>query len=300
MKKLVALIIVLAMVLPSSYSLSIKDIIAKYNFFVSTSQMDLTEYKDFIADKNKDGINDTLVFELCTSSIKGNFIFAISVFCKNEIITNETSIALNQGNNKVNITYGLIFLPQGRFNYSIKIYNSSYSLKYRKDNILTQSYNSFEEGFSLVSVSGFQDSKSLKINATVNSSINGSFDAIAFLSYNNSVIYAEENVLLTDTLQDIIFNFNNETVKKTHYSGNFALKSISIGKKNFKFDYNTSSYDYRDFSESSYISGFSDEGIDENGNGKFEKLEIESGVQVLEEGDYTLQIGIYGLFENLL
>ena len=120
MKKLVALIIVLAMVLPSSYSLSIKDIIAKYNFFVSTSQMDLTEYKDFIADKNKDGINDTLVFELGTSSIKGNFIFAISVFGKNEIITNETSIALNQGNNKVNITYGLIFLPQGRFNYSIK------------------------------------------------------------------------------------------------------------------------------------------------------------------------------------
>ena len=300
MQKRVVGVFLLLLIIPLAYSMSIKDLVSRYNFASASNALNVTEAKDFMSDRDGNGLNDTLVFELTINGLKGEYVIVISLLDKNGILTNETRINLTSGIFKVNLTLASIFLTKEQFNYSIKIYNSSYSLKYRKDNILTQSYNSFEEGFSLVSVSGFQDSKSLKINATVNSSINGSFDAIAFLSYNNSVIYAEENVLLTDTLQDIIFNFNNETVKKTHYSGNFALKSISIGKKNFKFDYNTSSYDYRDFSESSYISGFSDEGIDENGNGKFEKLEIESGVQVLEEGDYTLQIGIYGLFENLL
>src|SRR3989338_5026301 len=300
MKKLVALIIVLAMVLPSSYSLSIKDIIAKYNFFVSTSQMDLTEYKDFIAYKNKDGINDTLVFELGTSSIKGNFIFAISVFGKNEIITNETSIALNQGNNKVNITYGLIFLPQGRFNYSIKIYNSSYSLKYSKDGIPSQSYLGYDEDFRVAGVKDSKRGNKLEINLTINSTLSGAFESTLFLSYNGSVIAVKENKSIVLSTQDLIFELYNDTIKKTHYSGNFTVVSLKIGKRLIAINSTTSFYDFSDFASKPYIYNVTSRAIDINNNSKYDALQISISSQIIDDGNYTISISLYDLFDNIL
>lgn len=281
-------------------ALSIKDLIAKYDFSKSSPQINVTGYADFMEDRNGNGINDTLVFELTANNAKGEYIFVLNLFDGNNILTNETKANLSSGVNRVNITMSSIFLTQKQFNYSVKIYNSSFSLKFRKDKIPTQIYQNYEEGFNIISASDFKEGKTLKMNITINSSVNGTFDAIAFLYYNNSAIISKKFAPITDTTQSIIFIFDNETIKKTHHIGNFVLKSLRIGKKAFNLNLSTANYDFRDFAASPYISSFTDEGVDENGDDKFEKLNLDADVQIFEEGDYIFSLGIYDLFGSLV
>ena len=72
---------------------------------------------------------------------KHGFIFSV--------LTNKT---LSSGTSKLNITFSSILLTQNQFNYSIKVYNSTRRLKYRKDKILTQNYSSYEEGYRILDI----------------------------------------------------------------------------------------------------------------------------------------------------
>ena len=143
MKKCLIIFLILLTALPLVHSISIKDLISRYSFSTVTAQMNVTNHTDFMIDKNNNGINDTLVFELETENIAGNYIFAVNLLDKNGIITNETSLTLPSGTNKINLTFSSALFRQNQFNYSLKIYNSSYSLKYRKDSLLTQNYQNY-------------------------------------------------------------------------------------------------------------------------------------------------------------
>src|SRR3989344_6533884 len=246
MSKGVVIFLVVLFLIPVAYSLSIKDLIARYSFSATSPQMNVTEFKDFMIDKNSNGINDTLVFELTTNNADDIFIFVINLLDKNGILTNETNVTLNAGINKLNIMLNTILLSQNQFNYSVKIYNSSFSLKYRKDNILTQEYTNYEKGFEILSIKDSKVDKMLKVNVTINSYINGTFETILFLAYNNSIISIKENKTITNSIQDLIFNFDNETIKRTHYIGNFNISSVKIGKKVIKINAVISFYDFRD------------------------------------------------------
>src|SRR3989344_3977298 len=205
MRKGAVLLLSLVFLIPSAYPLSIKDLIARYSFSATSPQINATEFNDFMIDKNSNGINDTLIIELSTKNSNGNFIFIINLFDKNGILTNETNATLSSGINKLNITFNTMLLSQNQFNYSIKIYNSSFSLKYRKDNILTEEYANYEKGFEVLGIKDSKIDKTLKINITINSSINGTFETILFLSYNNSVIFVKENKTIINSIQDLIF-----------------------------------------------------------------------------------------------
>ena len=291
---------ILLLLIPLAYPLTIKDLLARYSFSVASQQFNVTGYTDFMTDENANGINDTLVFELETNNMQGTYVFVINLFDKNGVLTNETKKNISKGINKINLTLNSIYLSQNQFNYSIKIYNSSHTLKYRKDNIPTQIYQSYEEGFKVVSISDYKEGKTLKVNVTINSSVNGTFEAFAFLSYNTSVIHSKEIFSISDSLQNIMFNFNNETIRKTHHAGPFELRLVRIGKKNFRQNWTTSFYDFSDFASQSYISGFSDEGVDEDNDNKFEKLRLDVGAQILVEGNYTFTLGLYDLFDGFI
>ena len=300
MAKGVVLFLILILLIPLVYSISIKELISRYVFSTATPQMDVINYTDFMVDKDNNGINDTLIFELTTNNNDGSFIFVINLLDRNGILTNAANKTLNSGVNKLNITFDSLLLSQPQFNYSIKIYNSSYSLKYRKDNILTQSYQNYEEGFRLLGVKDSKSDKTLIINATLNSSINGIFETILFLSYNNSVIFAKENKTIVNSAQDLLFNFNDEIIKRTHSKGNFEVSSIKIGKKSIKTDFTTSFYDFRDFASKSYILDFSDKGIDTNNNNKYNFLQINPNLQIINDGTYAIKLALYDLFDNVI
>src|SRR3989344_3860011 len=99
----------------------------------STSQIHLLEgtYRQVYFFRINDGneTSDTLVIGLTSNSAGGNFIFVINLFDKNGVIANETNLTLSSGINKINITFDSSLLSQSQFNYSVKIYNSTYSLK---------------------------------------------------------------------------------------------------------------------------------------------------------------------------
>ncbi len=300
MRKGVVLFLSLVFLIPLAYSLSIKDLIARYSFSATSPQMNVTEFNDFMIDKNNNGVNDTLIIELMTKNSNGNFIFVVNLVDKNGILTNETNAALNSGMNKLNITLSSIFLTQNQFNYSIKIYNSSFSLKYRKDSILTQNYSNYEKGFEILSIKDSKADKTLKVNITINSSINDASETTLFLSYNNSIIFVKENKTIINPIQDLIFNFDNETIKRTHYIGNFNISSVKIGKKAIKINSITALYDFRDFAETAYLSDFSDTGIDADNDKEFNSLQINANAKIFNDNNYNVLLGLYDLFGNIV
>ena len=299
MKKWVV-VLIFVFLIPLAYSMSIKDLISRYLFSSSVHGLNVTGYTDFMADRNGNGENDTLIFELTTSGSSGSYIFALSLFDKDGILTNETNRTLNSGISKLNISFGSLFLTQPKFNYSIKVYNSTYGLQYRKDNIETNYYQNYEKGFEILGISDFKAGNSLYLNITINSSANGTFETALFLSYNSSAISAKENKSITNLVQDMIFGFGNETMKRTHFEGNFNISSLKIGKKTLKPGYLTGFYNFRDFASASYILGFADSGIDSDLNNKFDSLKINLTLAVANDGYYTYVLALYDLFGNIV
>lgn len=299
MHKGAAMILILVMIVPSAHSLSIKDLISRYKFSTSTAQMNVTLFSDYMVDKNNNEINDTLVIELGTSNANGNFIFSVNLFDKNGVLTSEVNKTLSSGANKINFTFDSGLLSQQQFNYSIKVYNSSYSLKYRKDSIPTKNYLRYEEGIKISDVKDFADEK-LKVNLTLNSTVNGTFNVTIFLSYNNSLIFARENFSIASSLQTLEIGIDNETVKRTHHTGNFSINSVKIGRKTIKTNFTTAKYRFSDFAAKSYILEFTDAGIDTNGNNKLDKMQINASLQILNGNDYSIVLSLYDIFGNIL
>jgi len=292
--------LILVLLLPLVYSISIKELLARYNFFAVTAQMNVTNYSDFMVDGNNNGINDTLVFELTTNNAAGSFIFAINLFDKDGILTNQTNKTLNAGTNKINITFASILLMQNQFNYSIKIYNLTHSLKYRKDNILTQNYSNYEEGFRVLNIQDSKSDKTLRINVTINSPINGTHVTTLFLSYNNSTIFSKDDKTIADSINYLLFNFDNETIKSTHYAGNFVVPSVKVGRKTIKTNFTTAFYDFKDFAVKSYISDFTDTATSSSTNDKYDNLQINVILKINEADSYNTVLGLYDLFGNLV
>ncbi|MBI2558083.1 hypothetical protein HYW20_02065 [Candidatus Woesearchaeota archaeon] len=293
-------VLALLLLIPSAYSISIKELISRYSFSASSPELDVTGFTDSMIDKDNNGINDTLVFELTASNGNGNYIFVINLFDSGGVITSEANKTLNSGTNKINITFDSIFLTQAQFNYSIKIYSSTYSLKYRKDNIQTQIYRNYEGRFKILGVKDFKEGKTLKINLTLNSSVNLTSESALFLAYNGSVIFSKQNISIADSVQDLEFDFDSEAIKDTHYTGSFNITSFRLNKKIFKINSATAFYDFRDFASGSYISGFADTGIDTDNDGKYDLLQINADAQIMDDGDYDFLIALYDLFDNLV
>ncbi|MEK6984193.1 MAG: CARDB domain-containing protein [Nanoarchaeota archaeon] len=298
-KKMFVFVIVI-LLFPLAYSISFTEFLKRHKFSTETSQMNLTSHLDYMVDKDDNGINDTLIIELATRNTADNFIFVVNLFDNSGILTNETMKELGSGENKLNLSFSTSLLSQKQFNYSIKIYNSTYSLKYRKDKILSQEYRNYEEGFKILDAKAFKDGKALKINVTLNSSVSGVFDTQIFLTYNNSVIFAKEPKLISNSLQHLLFSFDNETIKKSHVAGNFNISTLKIGNKIFKINSATAYYDFKDFAATSYIREFSDGGIDINSDKKFDFLEINMAVHANSDSQYTFQLALYDLFGNLI
>ncbi|HLC49856.1 MAG TPA: CARDB domain-containing protein, partial [Candidatus Nanoarchaeia archaeon] len=300
MRGWLALFVLLA-IIPLAYPMSQQELIQKYSFSAETVFMNITNSTDFMIDRDNDGVYDLLVLELTTFNTPGNFIFSATLDGIGGDITNETNTTLPIGTNKLNLTFDSFLLNQDAYNYSIKVYNSSYSLKYRKDKITTNEYPDYEGGFKILSISDYEENKDLKINLTVDSPVNGTFETIVYLyNFNKTTIFEKENKTLTSAENNISVFFAGDRIKKLHKTGSFKVSSVKINSKKITTNHTTNFYDYRDFGTSPYISGFSDKGIDENSNGKYELLQISAKTLITFEDDYSIYMQLYDLFDNFI
>lgn len=295
-----AIFLVALLVFPIAHSLSIKELISRYSFSASSAQINVTNFNDYMVDRNNDGLNDTLIIELSASNAAGSFIFAANLVDGNRIIMNETNLSLSSGSNKINLSFDSSLLSQNQFNYSIKVYNSSLSLKFRKDNLLTRQYSVYYQPFNIIKLTDYSENKILKIDLLLNSTINGTFESAIYMKHNNSLISSKNNFTLNNSINNITFIFDNGTIKRTHYSGKFNISSFRIGKKTIKINFTTLSYDFKDFAASSYMDYFEDEGIDKDNDGKYDVLRLNIHMNASTDNQYSIILNIYDLFGNIL
>ena len=199
---------VLIAISPLAYSMSLQELIQKYSFSTSTPFMNVTNSTDFMIDRDNNGVDDMLVIELTTFNTAGNFVFSATLDGVGGDITNETNKTLPIGLNKLNLTFDSFLLNQDSYNYSIKIYNSSYSLKYRKDKITTSEYTDYEGGFKILGISDYEEDKDLKINLTVDSPVNGTFEVILYLyNFNKTTIFEKRKQDINERREQHIGGF---------------------------------------------------------------------------------------------
>lgn len=285
---------------PSVFSITLWDLINFFNFNFFTTAINVTSQNDFMIDKDGNNINDTLYIELTTDGSSGTYLVVVDLYDEN-VIKNETKKTLSPGTNKFNITFSTEFFTKSKFNYTIKIYEENYSLKYSRENIETKFYNNYETAINIINISDSSiNNNYIQLNLTINFTKNNTYEVTAYLKYNDSIIFSKINKTINSGLNNILINFGNETIKNTHYTGKFNLTSIKINNKIIKTNYLTNLYDYKDFAQSSYFTGFSDYGFDSNNNNLFDYLKLNATLEIKNNDNYKIELTVYDLFDNFI
>jgi len=288
------------LLIPIASSITLQDLLDFFNFDFFGIRINVTNKNDFMADKNNNSVNDTLIIELTTNGNAGNYFFVLDLHDNGNIIINETNKTL-RNSDKINITFSTEFLASNKFNYSIKIYGNDFSLKYRKDNIETNTYNNYEKGVSIINMTDSSiNNLSILINLTLNITSNATYEIISYLKFNETAIFSKTNKSMNEGINYAEIYFDNETIKNTHYIGNFNLTSIKLNNKLIKANYTTAFYNYKDFAQTSYFLNFLDNAIDTNSNDLFDYLKLNISVEIKNNGTFNVELALHDLFDNFL
>ena len=281
-------------------ALSAEEFLASLNYSIRFISLNVTNYTDFMSDLDGNSINDTFSINITFNSSTGNYTIYTDLNVNNSIIINSVN-RTSFNPNIIVINYSTKTFEGSRFNYSIRIYDSNLSLKYRETGILTNIYNNYQLAYKIINISDSNfDNNSIFINITLNITDNISIDSTVYLRHNKTSITARKADNLTIGLKDLGFIFDNGTIKDTHYIGNFTLYQLKINGKSYSFNYSTRLYDYRDFAKTSYVYNATDIGIDLDNNGLYDILRLNFSINILSDDTYKLQITIYDLYFNYI
>ena len=263
-------------------------VLPKYDFSY-VSDVNVTAFADYMVDSNNDGLNDSLRISVELNSSKDGYFIAFSIEDGSNLLTK--GMAKNLGSSFANISFDSYLLHSTKFNYSVKIYEGNI-LKFRKDSIETKEYDNYERGIFLEDVFDYKDGNSIAVNFIVNSTIDIQSDVFVIMKYSGGEIfsYGDADIKKGDNI--IKVKFDNESLKRTHYSGNFTIQYAKIAGKLINVSHTTQHYDYKDFAEGPYISNVSDS--INNGNLHFS---IESYADF--SGDYSFEASLYDLYDGL-
>ncbi|MBI2658469.1 hypothetical protein HYX08_07290 [Candidatus Woesearchaeota archaeon] len=253
-------------------------------------------------DSNSNGQNDTLIINITVNSTYTAF-FEVYFDLSEEsgTLSNRINQSISSGISNVNISFDTRLLTKNKYNYSVRIYNTTNILVFSKYNIETNTYSGFGNGTNINRITDENlNSNHIRINLTLNVSQNQDANITAYLKFNETIISATKQVTLSSGLQTISLDFDNETIKSTHYTGNFTLDSVLIGRKLIKPSYSTSIYNYEDFAKTSYFRNYSSTGIDTNANNLSEFLEVNFTVAVKSTNTYEIQAEMYDQFNNFV
>ena len=296
------ILLVLSVSLVSAANMTIQQLIDSYDYSYSDGALNITSQNDYMLDKNNNGINDTLIINITTdAATAGTYKFIVEIVDKNGILINDTNKSIIASDYSANVDFPSELLSKTKFNYSIRINDNNNNLVFRKTNIESQTYLKYETGTNITRITDENiNNNFLRINLTINSTSSATTNVTVTLAYNSSTISKTEEKSLSNGLQVVSIDFDNETIKSTHYTGNFTIDSIVIGNKIFDFNQNTSIYNYEDFAKTSYIKSITDGRIDTNANNLSEFLEINFTVNVKTTDTYNLTYDLYDQFNNFV
>jgi len=280
---------------------AIKDLADTYSYDFYNGTVNVTSQNDYMSDKNSDNKNDTLIINMTTDASAGAYQFIIEIIDENGILVNGTEKTLTSSDVSASINFPSELLTRQKFNYSIRMNDNDNNLVFRKFNIESQIYKNYETGTNVTKITDENsDNNFIRVNLTIDSNAAKTANITVVLAYNSSSISKTEEKTLNDGLQVISINFDNETIKSTHYNGNFTIDAIITGNKIFDFNQNTSIYNYEDFAKTSYIKSIADGKIDANNNNLSEFLEINFTLEIKTSGAHTVAYDLYDQFNNFV
>ena len=299
-KPLFCFILLLIWIISASAA-TLQDLISSYNYNFYNGTINVTSQKDYMTDKNSNNKNDTLIINITTDATAGSYKFIVDIIDENGILVNSTEKTITGSDASASVNFPSELLAKQKFNYSIRINDNSDNLVFRKSGIESQSYKNYETGANITKITDENvNNNFVRINLTIGSSQAKTANITVALAYNSPSISRTEEKSLSIGQQTISIDFDNETIKGTHYKGNFTIDSVIIGNKIFDFDKNTSIYNYEDFAKTSYIKSITDNKIDTNNNNLSEFLEINFTIEIKTSDTYLVSYDLYDQFDNFV
>lgn len=293
MKKTIYTITALILLIPLVYAGTIEDYVNNLDTSYYDGTINITTFEDSMIDIDSNNLNDTLFFNL-TTNFWTEDTFIANLFFENEripVLTDTRAISSNNPSFYMNISS--YYLSESKNIYFVRIYNQIGQMVLESKKYNTSTYTNFESGTNVTSVSDqnvannyirFNLNLDVMRNETVNISVN--------LQKNDTIISATKETELTTPSQAVTINFDNETIKSTHYVGTYNVTNIIIGDKIIEYEHTTSGYNYETFAKTSYIKSYEDGLIDTNDNNLSEFLEINFTLEIKDANTYNLEAEI--------
>jgi hypothetical protein len=254
----------------------------------SSGDLNITSSDDYLA-----ASNDTLIINL-TLDVDTQGVYHFNVKLKDGSNTFQNTSTENFTSSNATAAFGFSTLPlEGeQFDFTVEIRDEEYKIIYL-EYMQTDNYTSYEKGISIYNVTDTNYSDSIRISFTANVTNNRTENLTVFLVYGDKDISKTAEVAFTTPQTQASIDFDNETIKSTHYNGIYEIKSILIDNKLFPINQNTSSYNYEDFATTSYIKNITSESIDSNGDNISEYLRFTFETVIKTTGEYTIQTALW-------
>ncbi|MCD4771681.1 hypothetical protein K8R30_04695 [archaeon] len=283
---------------------TIEELISFYSFDYSEGNITVSQTGDYMIDLDSNGINDTLFFNLTIgNTTNGNYEIYVDIDDNGTVVTEGIVSVLGASFSNVSLNISTELLSGiDSFEYTIRIYDNESNLVYRKGDLVSNNYNSYETGPTFISISDSNiNNDSIMFNVTLNLSSASVRNISVYLNYDyGSLSSINESVNLSSGINNVLIYFDNESIKRTHYNGGFVISGISVGEKNIPLNISTSNYSYEDFAKTSYVKSYNSSKIDLDSNNLTDYLEINTTINVLDSGNYTLILDVYDLYGESL
>jgi hypothetical protein len=293
MKKiLLSIFLTLFLTINISYASSIDSLINSYNYDFNSGDINVTQISDSLIDTNSNSLGDRLDIIFTTNISNSSYIAIISLE-DNNIHTNYTY--LNSQTNT--ISFQTQYLTQDSFKYSLEIRDETFSLLYRKDNISTSTYNTYESGFEVGSItdSNFQ----ININLENITSL-GTHQLTIPLNYMDNTLTHIQNITLNSFSELVTVTIPEEKIKQTHYNGVYTIPYILINQKKITTNYTTQSYNFENYVTTNYIKDTTYSFDDLNNNSYYDLFEIQTNLEIKEVGEYSIEATLLDSDEQLI
>jgi len=148
----------------------------------------------------------------------------------------------------------------------------------------------------------------LTVEVETNTTITGNYTIEGYLYGDDetAIVFASNSTYFGIGTQTVVLNFDGLPIALSKMDGPYTLSYLTLYDENgtqidFIYDaYNTSAYNYIDFwsPTASFRDTYSDYGLDTNGDGFYEYLTIEIGINVTIAGNYSTHGRLYDSYGN--
>src|SRR3989339_849123 len=273
-EKTLVITLLILLILPLAYAITIQELISSYNFDYYGEEIDLSNVTDSIN-------SNTLSFNISIeNAIAGDYTFYIDLEDANSIATGERFETLSSSGENVIVNVSTYLLSgKEKFNYTLRIYDENSSLIYRYGNLTTQVYSSYDTGYEVLGVVDSNVNNDLiRLNISLNSSVSSIENVSIFLQHGDKFISTISEESLNVGLNYIILDLDNEKI--------------------IVLNLTTSVYDHEDFAKTSYFKDYNSSFVDLDSNNLTDYIEFNFTVDIKENGNYLIEAMIYDLYQG--